>query len=101
MAKSDNPIYPWVTTGTGEPTITSTSSSTASRSIRIAFPSNFRPEKSLTDIENAVFAHIQAVRALGRNQINSEEIAQALSIPQSSVIAAIARLQGKGVRVIG
>ena len=104
MPKSEQPaaLYTWVPTSTGTPTITSTTSSTAAvGGVSVAVPSTVLPQRSLSDIENAVFAHIQAVRTLGRSQINTDEIAQGLSIPQASVIAAIARLRDKGVRVIG
>ena len=87
-------------TSTGGGIVTSTSSSTATGQVVVAISSgNFPRSKSAADIEKAVYAHIQAVRALGRDQINTVEIANALSISQESVIAAIARLQGKGVRV--
>ena len=56
---------------------------------------------SLSDIEAAVYAHIKALRALGRTTINTEEIATALSIPVASVNGVIAKLKEKGVKVIG
>ena len=51
-------------------------------------------------IENAVYAHIQAVRTLGRTKIDTNEIAEALSIPVSQVNAALAALKHKGVKVL-
>lgn len=51
------------------------------------------------NVENAVYAHIQAVRSLGRTRINTSDIARALSIPQNAVVGALAALQKKGVRV--
>lgn len=50
-------------------------------------------------LENAVYGHIRAVRALGRTQINASEIAAALSVPLSDVITAIAALRNKGVKI--
>jgi len=52
------------------------------------------------EIEKAVYAHIRAVRALGRTQINTSDIADALSLPVSEVNRAITQLKKKGVRVL-
>jgi len=87
-------------TSTGDKAITSTSSSTAGTvSIAITTARSMASASGLADIESAVYSHIQAVRALGREEINTSEIAQALSLPQELVIAAVARLRDKGVRV--
>ncbi len=51
-------------------------------------------------IERAVYAHIRAVRALGRTRINTSEIADALSLKVSEVHRAVERLKNKGVRGI-
>lgn len=51
-------------------------------------------------IESAVYAHIRAVRALGRATINSAEIAEALSIPLEKVHNALVALKAKGVRAL-
>lgn len=50
-------------------------------------------------IENAVFTHIQAIRALGKTSINTLDISQALSIPESEVIAILPALIKRGVRI--
>ncbi len=52
-------------------------------------------------IEAAVFAHIKAVRALGRKTINTDEIAEALAVSANEVIRAIDALKPKGVKVAG
>jgi hypothetical protein len=57
--------------------------------------------KSVKDIENAVYAHIRAVRALGRTRIRSLDIAEALQLPLSAVEQALEKLASKGVKVIG
>lgn len=49
-------------------------------------------------VQNAVYAYIQAVRALGRNQLNTTEIADALSIPVVEVNRAVSSLKRKGVK---
>ena len=54
------------------------------------------PEKK--NIQRAVYAHIRAVRALGRKRITTGEIAEALSLPVSEVNRAITALKRKGVR---
>ena len=51
-------------------------------------------------IESAVYAHIQAVRALGRTQIEPEEIARALGLSVSQVHGTLAALKSKGVKTI-
>jgi biotin operon repressor len=52
------------------------------------------------DIESAVYAHIQAIRALGVTRTNSLRIANALGIPQRVVERTISSLTNKGVKVI-
>jgi hypothetical protein len=47
-------------------------------------------------IENAVYGHIRAIRALGRTQVSASEIAAALSIPVGDVITALNALRSKG-----
>ena len=56
-----------------------------------------RPEKKS---EKAVYAYIQAIRALGRKQVNTEEIADALSMPIGEVGRAVRSLRKKGVKAI-
>jgi hypothetical protein len=50
--------------------------------------------------ENAVYAHIQAVRAMGRASVNSREIAVALGLPIPDVEEAMKALQARGVRLL-
>jgi hypothetical protein len=50
-------------------------------------------------IENAVYGYIQAVRTLDRTQINTDRIAEALSIPVAQVNASLAALERRGVRI--
>jgi hypothetical protein len=51
-------------------------------------------------VQNAVYAYIRAVRALGRTEINTREVAAALSLPVVKVDGAISSLKKKGVRVL-
>ncbi len=80
------------TTSAGTTTITSFSGTQA------PVPSGTRPALSSKSIENAVYGHIRAVRALGRTEILPSEIAAALSIPPSAVIEALTALQNKGIK---
>lgn len=52
------------------------------------------------NVENAIYSHIQAIRALGRTDINTTEIADALSLPVYIVNEAISSLERKGVKVV-
>lgn len=51
-------------------------------------------------VENAVYAHIRAVRALGRTQINTTEIASALGLPVATVDETIEALRKKGIKLV-
>ena len=58
------------------------------------------PTRSNKDIEGAVYAYIQAVRALGQTSVNSVDISHALSLSLGEVEQALQGLRGKGVRII-
>jgi len=51
-------------------------------------------------IENAVYAYIRAVRVLGRKQINTVDVAEALAIPVDAVNRAVRSLRKKGVKAL-
>lgn len=102
------------TTTSGSVTVTSeTSTATSTRSTAVAVPAHTRTtvvgvksraetaEHSAKKFESAVFSHIQAVRALGRTNINTTEIANALKLSQSIVDRTIDALKKKGVKVAG
>jgi len=55
-----------------------------------------RPGKST--IENAIYAHIRALRALGRKTIYPAEIAEALTLSLEEVRNALNSLRKKGVK---
>jgi hypothetical protein len=65
----------------------------------VTISSTNRARQINRNIENAIYAHIRAIRALGRKTINTIEIAEALSIPVTQVNAAIGSLKRKGVKV--
>ena len=90
-----------LSTNTSDQVILSTESSTFQRE-NIVLPAvrivvRRKDDKTL---QSAVYAYIQAVRALGRNQLNTIEIAEALSIPVTEVNRAIVSLKKKGVKVL-
>lgn len=51
------------------------------------------------NIENAVYAHLQAMRALGHAFVNTSDVARALGLPQSAVDRTIAKLKKRGIKV--
>lgn len=55
---------------------------------------------SASDLQEAIYAHIQAIRALGKTRVTPEEIARALDLSVSTVEGAVAALQSKGIRVL-
>jgi predicted HTH transcriptional regulator len=62
-------------------------------------PTTTRKAKA-PNIESAVYAYIQAVRALGKTKITPEEIAAALDISISDVRGTIEALKNKGVKAL-
>jgi hypothetical protein len=74
----------------------SANSSTADR-VTISGRSG-RGRSTSPSVDDAVFGYIRAVRALGRTEVNSIEVARALHLPQSEVDAALHRLRERGVR---
>jgi len=52
------------------------------------------------NIENAVYAHIRAMRELGKTQLNTAEIAEALGLSVTEVDSTLAALKKKGVKVL-
>ncbi len=58
-----------------------------------------RSTRSSKSVQNAVYAYIRAIRALGRIQINTAEVADALSLSVAEVNYAISSLRKKGVKV--
>ena len=84
------------TSGQFEKTITDVSAK------RISVEQLVRSAKSLkpSDIERAVYAHIRAMRTLGKKTINTAEIAESLSLSLEEVHGALGALKKKGVRVL-
>jgi len=50
--------------------------------------------------ENAIYAYIRAIRALGRTNVNTLDIADALSLSVSEVNRALSSLKKKGVKTL-
>jgi hypothetical protein len=59
-----------------------------------------RPIRTSKGVQNAVYAYIRAIRALGRTKINTSEIADSLSISTAQVNRAISALKKNGVRAL-
>jgi hypothetical protein len=53
----------------------------------------------LDALARAVYLHIQAVRAMGRETVNTVEIAKALNVSVSTIERVIPLLKTKGVKV--
>lgn len=51
-------------------------------------------------VVNAVYAHLQALRSLGKTHTHSADVARALELKRSTVLRAFAELEDKGVRII-
>jgi hypothetical protein len=90
-------------TNTG-PVLPPAQQATTARSVSVTttvdYASSTRNKMSNKDIESAVYSHIQAVRALGRTQVNTAEIAAALRLRAEVVLRTIHALEGKGVKVL-
>jgi hypothetical protein len=71
---------------------------TGSFSVSVTGP---RPKRGEKTIETAVYTYIQALRSLGKTQVNTAEIATALGVPVSSVARVLPKLSEKGVRRTG
>ena len=63
----------------------------------MASPS-LEPPTSKKNLKNAILAHIKAIRTLGRTEINTQEIADALSISVQEVNDVLEALKKHGVR---
>lgn len=63
-------------------------------------PAVVAPARDTKSTVNAVYGYIRAIRALGRTEINTVEIAHALSLPVSEVNHAISLLKEKGVKEV-
>ena len=66
--------------------------------VSIIKPGHRRNHKA---IEAAVYRYIQALRALGKTQVNTAEIARALGLPVSNVDQVIPKLNEKGIKRAG
>lgn len=91
-----------LSSNTSNKIVVSTESSTSQRGNLVISSDNrsgVRP-KGIKSVQNAVYAYVQAVRSLGRKQLNTIEIAEALSIPVAEVNRAVKSLKKRGVKVL-
>ena len=84
------------TSGTFEKAITDASANRISVARLVQSAKNIKP----SDIERAVYAHIRAIRVLGKKSVNTAEIAEALGISLDEVHGALGALKKKGVKVL-
>jgi hypothetical protein len=59
-----------------------------------------RSVRANKSVQNAVYAYIRAVRALGRTKITTPEVADALSLTLAEVNGALSSLKKRGVRTL-
>jgi len=72
--------------------------STEQTPVTVTTETQLKRKATSKKIETAVLAHIRAVRSLGREQINTEEIAEALNLPVSKVNSVVDQLKESGVQ---
>jgi hypothetical protein len=91
-------------TGTGEILNPSTGTTSAGgffisqSSSKVTTTTRAQPTR---DVERAVYAYIQAVRALGKTKVETEEIARALGLGLSEVERTVKALRSRGVKPVG
>jgi hypothetical protein len=89
-------------TSTSSRLILSTESTTTRGQFQVSDIPNVRRRQARThkSVQNAVYAYVRAIRALGRTKINTREVADALAISIFEVNAAISALKKKGVKAL-
>jgi len=80
--------------------ILSNESTTEGRFQVVCIPRVRRRGRANKDVQNAVYAYVRAIRALGRTKINTAEVADALSIPIAEVNGALSSLKKRGVKAL-
>ena len=76
------------------------SPSTSNTFFRMPDANHAEPQAPATKhVDSAVYAYIQARRALGETNLNTSEVARALRLPQRLVDASVKRLTGRGVKI--
>jgi hypothetical protein len=70
--------------------------------VQVSATSNVRRRqiRAVKNVENAVYAYIRAIRALGRTKITTGEVADALSLSAAEVNNALSSLRKKGVKAL-
>jgi hypothetical protein len=76
-----------------------TDSSDATASVGQAASPRKNRARAGRSVEGAVFGYIQAIRALGRTRVTTFDVATALSLTETEVLAVVAALRKKGVKV--
>jgi hypothetical protein len=68
--------------------------------VNVAPPRPRRSIRGSKSAENAIYAYIRAIRALGRTNVNTLDIADALSLTPAEVNRALSSLKKKGVKTL-
>jgi DNA-binding MarR family transcriptional regulator len=58
-------------------------------------------QRSAKNIEAAIYSYVRAVRALGKTQISTSEIAKALGLSVSDIGKVLPKLNDKGIKLAG
>jgi hypothetical protein len=88
------PTDTYYVTTTGTTTVTTSSAFTVINPEKLA-----KAAAASQNILNAVYSHLQAVRSLGKTQLDAETIANALSLSERDVLKALVALKARGVRL--
>jgi hypothetical protein len=86
------------TSTTSATSTSNTTCATSATSVQFEVLPSPEPPASKEEIRLAILGHIRAIRALGRTEINTQEIADALNIPVQEVNNALEALKKHGVR---
>jgi len=68
------------------------------RSNRVSRKTSAKKDAAQTNLERAAYAYVRALRALGRTEVTTAEIASALRVSVAEVDATLAALTKKGVK---
>lgn len=101
MTAADDHSFSFTTSADSSfaPLVEASPSDASKRRVKGHKVGNAASMKGEQNLEKAVFAHIRAMRTLGRTSLNTLEVARALSLPVDTVDRVVAKMSTKGVRV--
>jgi hypothetical protein len=74
--------------------------STTPRQVVVGDAPRVRRPRTNKSVENAVYAYMRAIRALGRTKITTTEVAGALALTVAEVNGVLSSLRKRGVRAL-